>query len=238
MKFQIPEKLNKKSYLIGAIVVIIIIAIALTNKKSPLSSQTSTTYTNSKFHYQMKVPSGWAVWDNSKDWDVANTLSVDPKYRPSMTKYPSLEAFQKSEPSLAKSYSDDAANRTKNWSAEQAQYFILANNSSSTPGVFGQNKINIGITHFEPTFMDSVVATTTSYNIIKPFVTSNNYKAFLILTPIKPEDGDVAGVLSLEFNGTDTSSDGKVANGIVFLTSGQNAKDTLLEIANSFKSTK
>lgn len=238
MKFQIPEKLNKKSYLIGAIVVIIIVAIALTSKKGPLSSLSSSTYSNSKFHYQINVPSGWSVWDNSKDWDVANTLSVDPKYRPSLTKYASLEAFQQSEPNLAKTYSEDAAARTKSWTAEQAQYFIISNNSSSTPGVFGQNKINVGITHFEPSFMDTVVATTTAYNIIKPFVTSNNYKAFLILTPIKPEDGDVAGVLSLEFNGTDLSSDGKVANGVVFLTSGPNAKDILLDIANSFKSTK
>ncbi|MES2216100.1 MAG: hypothetical protein V4481_02280 [Patescibacteria group bacterium] len=233
-----PKKSNKRVYfIIIALVVLILIIIAAVKSGRGVSSA-SAGFTNTKFGYELTLPSGWGIWSPSKDWDIGNRLSTTPKYQSVLVKYPSPQAFEKAEPQLSAAYAKDFDARAATWTPQEAQFLILTNSSTTPPGPFGQNKINVALAHFDAGFIEAITATSTNLNIIQPFVTKNGYKAFIRLSPLRPEDGDISGVVNLQFDGTATMEDGKTANGIVFLTSGHDAQKLLLDIANSFKSVK
>ncbi len=229
------KKINKKVYFIIVALIIIVLIIAAAIKSSRSVPASSANFVNTKFSYQLTLPSSWGIWSPSKDWDVGNKLSTTPKYRAVITKYLSPEAFEKAEPKLSASYAADFDARAATWTPQEAQFLILTNSSTTPPGPFGQNKINIALAHFDPGFIEAVVATSSNLNIVQPFVTQKGYKAFIRLSPLRPEDGDISAVVNLQFDGTATMEDGETANGIVFLTSGHDAQKLLLEIANSFK---
>jgi len=154
--------------------------------KTDQLSSSDTIYTNSKFNYQLTLPKGWRVLDESSD---GQNLVITNSIQPSMK------------------------------------------------SMYGPDKIVIGLTHFESSYIDNTQEKNSSTGILQKITLNQGYKGFLReeLTP-----GKLGTVVGFDFGGssilTTGDNSGKTANGISILLSGAVDKDLLINLANSFKS--